>query len=114
MAKWHEHSRQDGRRVRCVNGSGYLAAVEPSIWRVQILSSSESGGVETREEPSQMVLSEGLRLLMATAGRERDPCHEQTGMVWRRRKATQGGTRHSIGTSVRNVPRRVRDLECQP
>lgn len=92
------HSGQEVRRVHYINRSRYLAAIKPSIRGVQILS-SESGGVETRKEPSQMVLSEGLKLLKATAGSGRDPCYEQAGRLGSRRKATQKGTGSPIGTA---------------
>lgn len=72
-------SRQEVRRVHYINRSGYLAAVKPSIRGVQILSSSESGGAETRKEPSQMVLSEGLKVPRATAGRETPVMSKQAG-----------------------------------
>lgn len=73
------HSRQEVRRVHYINKSGYLATVKPSIQGVQILSSSESGGAETRKEPSQMVLSEGLKLPRATAGGETLVMSKQAG-----------------------------------
>lgn len=43
MARWCEHGRQEVGGAGYVNGSACLAAVEPSICRVQILS-SEGGG----------------------------------------------------------------------
>lgn len=72
MARQGKPSKQEVKGASYVNGSVCVATVEPSIWRVQILS-SENGGWRQERAATQMAPSEGLELLMAAAGSGRDP-----------------------------------------
>lgn len=111
MARQGKPSRQELKGASYINGSVCLATVEPSVWRVQILS-SENGGWREKRAATQKAPSEGLELPMAAAGSGRDPWHEKTGITWTRKNATRKGREAPVAQVCDT--RRDRGLECHP